>query len=68
MIEILATLLSNGTSPITGAQILQQSTVDEMFKNQIPNLPNFARNGIPDSKPWLTNPIPDLSNVTIRGC
>ena len=60
MIEILATLLNNGTSPVTGAQILQKSTVDEMFKNQIPNLPDFARNGIPDSKPWLTNPIPDL--------
>ncbi|TVY35577.1 Acyltransferase [Lachnellula subtilissima] len=58
--QILAVLLNNGTSPITGAQILKQVTVDEMFKNQIPNLPTFARNGIPDAKPWLTNPIPDL--------
>jgi len=59
-IEILATLLNNGTSPKTGAQILQASTVDEMFRNQISDFPNFGRQGIPASKPWLTNPLPDL--------
>jgi CubicO group peptidase (beta-lactamase class C family) len=58
--QILATLLNNGTSPTTGAQILQPSTVDEMFKNQIPEFPNFGTQGIPDAKPWLTNPIPNL--------
>jgi CubicO group peptidase (beta-lactamase class C family) len=58
--EILATLLNDGTSPTTGAQILQKSTVEEMFKNQIPKFPNFGRQGIPASKPWLTNPLPDL--------
>lgn len=31
-----------------------------MFRNQIPEFPNFGRQGIPDAKPELTNPIPDL--------
>ncbi|KAL1959935.1 hypothetical protein VTO42DRAFT_603 [Malbranchea cinnamomea] len=55
--QILATLLNDGTSPTTGAQILQKSTVDEMFKNQIPEFPNFGRQSIPAAKPDLTNPI-----------
>lgn len=58
--EILATLLNNGTSPITGKRILETTTVDEMFRNQIPNLPNFAAQGIPPSKPDLTNEIAHL--------
>jgi CubicO group peptidase (beta-lactamase class C family) len=31
-----------------------------MFSNQIPNFPDFGRKGIPASKPWLTNALPDL--------
>jgi CubicO group peptidase (beta-lactamase class C family) len=31
-----------------------------MFQNQIPSLPDFARQGIPASKPELTNPIQEL--------
>ncbi|RQM06509.1 hypothetical protein DH86_00003691 [Scytalidium sp. 3C] len=58
--QILATLLNNGTSPTTGAKILESSTIEEMFKNQIPQIPKFGEQGIPDSKPWLTNPIPNL--------
>lgn len=58
--EILATLLNDGTSPKTGAQLLQKSTVDLMFTNQIPQFPHFGHQGIPDAKPWLTNPLPDL--------
>lgn len=58
--QILAMLLNDGISPKTGARILRASTVDEMFRNQIPEFPNFGRQGIPDSKPWLTNPLPDL--------
>jgi len=61
--EIIATLLNNGTSPTTGAQILQSSTVDEMFRNQIPDFPDFGRQGIPDAKPDLTNALPDLYPV-----
>ncbi|GIK00368.1 hypothetical protein Aspvir_004391 [Aspergillus viridinutans] len=58
--EILATLLNDGTSPITGKRILDKATVEEMFRNQIPNLPNFAAQGIPPSKPDLTNAIAHL--------
>ncbi|KAF2501174.1 beta-lactamase family protein [Lophium mytilinum] len=58
--QILATLLNDGTSPTTGAKILSKATVDEMFKNQIPDFPNFARQGVPAAKPWLTNAIPEL--------
>ncbi|RLL95437.1 hypothetical protein CFD26_101177 [Aspergillus turcosus] len=58
--QILATLLNDGTSPITGKQILKKATVDEMFRNQIPNLANFAAQPIPPSKPDLTNAIPHL--------
>ncbi|KAL1961722.1 hypothetical protein VTN77DRAFT_1122 [Rasamsonia byssochlamydoides] len=58
--KILATLLNDGTSPTTGKQILRKETVDEMFRNQIPEFPDFGRQGIPDAKPDLTNPIPEL--------
>ncbi|RMZ79491.1 hypothetical protein DV738_g3328, partial [Chaetothyriales sp. CBS 135597] len=58
--KILATLLNDGTSPTTGAQILKKETVDEMFTNQIPQFPDFGRQGIMASKPDLTNPVPDL--------
>ena len=58
--QILATLLNDGTSPTTGAQLLQKATVDAMFENQIPQFPDFGHKGIPPAKPDLTNPIPDL--------
>lgn len=58
--EIIAALLNDGTSPTTGAQILKPATVEQMFTNQLPQFPNFGRQGIPDAKPNLTNPIPDL--------
>lgn len=61
--EILAVLLNEGTSPTTGAEILKPSTVAEMFKNQIPDMPDFARQPIPASKADLTNPIPELYPV-----
>jgi len=67
--QVLATLLNNGTSPITGKTLLKKETVDEMFRNQIPEFPNFGAQGIPPSKPDLTNPIPNLypSNGTTQG-
>ncbi|KAJ9203969.1 hypothetical protein DTO166G4_2689 [Paecilomyces variotii] len=58
--QIIAVLLNDGTSPTTGAKLLRKETVDEMFRNQIPEFPHFGTQGIPDSKPDLTNPIPDL--------
>ncbi|KAI1085164.1 beta-lactamase family protein [Whalleya microplaca] len=61
--QVLAVLLNDGTCPRTGVQLLRKETVDEMFRNQIPNFPNFGRQGIPDAKPDLTNPLPDLYPV-----
>lgn len=58
--KILVALLNKGKSPITGAEILKPSTVDEMFTNQIPQFPNFSRQSIPAAKPDLTNPAPEL--------
>lgn len=58
--KILATLLNSGISPTTGHKLLESSTVDEMFTNQIPQFPNFGRQGVPAAKPDLTNPLPDL--------
>lgn len=49
----------HGISP-TNAQILKTGTVEEIFKNQIPEMPNFGRKLIPDVMPHLTNPIPEL--------
>lgn len=62
-VEILAALLNEGKSPTTGATILKPDTVAEMFKNQIPDFPNFGRQGIPAAKPDLTNPAPDIYPV-----
>lgn len=59
-VQIIATLLNGGTSPKTGKQILKPATVDEMFTNQIPNMPNFGRSPIAAAIPELTNPIPEL--------
>lgn len=59
-VQILAVLLNDGVSPTTGARLLQKSTVDDMFTNQIPSFPDFGRKGIPAAKPDLTNAVPDL--------
>ncbi|KAL5317604.1 hypothetical protein ACEPPN_014700 [Leptodophora sp. 'Broadleaf-Isolate-01'] len=61
--QILSTLLNNGISPTTGARILSEATVKEMFRNQIGEFPNFGSQGIPASKPDLTNPIPHIYPV-----
>jgi hypothetical protein len=55
-LELIATLLNNGTSPTTGAQILKPSTVDEMFTNQISDYPHFARRHYPSPDRDLVNP------------
>lgn len=63
ILEVLAVLLNDGTCPRTGAKLLRKETVDEMFRNQIPNFPNASRQVIPDAKPDLTNRIPELYPV-----
>ncbi|OQD77806.1 hypothetical protein PENDEC_c002G05549 [Penicillium decumbens] len=53
--QILAMLLNDGTSPSTGKQLLKKSTVDEMFRNQIEDLPPLSEKYMGDAKPDLTN-------------
>lgn len=59
-VQVLAALLNDGTSPKTGKQILKKETVDAMWENQIPGMPDFARQGIPAAKPEQTNPAPEV--------
>ncbi|OQV07654.1 hypothetical protein CLAIMM_12057 [Cladophialophora immunda] len=59
-LEVVATLLNDGLHPGTGNRILKKETVEAMFTNQIPDMPNFARQGINSTKPWLVNPIPEI--------
>lgn len=58
--EIISTLLNYGIHPKTKAQILKKETVAEMLKNQIPQFPDFGRNGGLPAKPSMTNPEPEL--------
>jgi len=58
--QIIATLLNDGVHPGTGQRILKKETVDQMFTNQIPEMPNFARQGISPPKPLLSNALPEL--------
>lgn len=58
--KVLAVLLNDGTCPRTGAKLLKKETVDQMFTNQIPNFPNYSRQGVADAMPELTNPVSEL--------
>lgn len=53
-------LLNNGTCPNTGSRILHESTVETMFSNQIPQFPDFGRQGISAVIPHDTHPIAEL--------
>ena len=59
-IKVLAVLLNDGTCPTTKKQILKPETVQHMFENQITQMPDFGRRGIPDAKPEHSNPLGDL--------
>lgn len=59
-VQVLAALLNDGKSPKNGAQILKPETVNLMWENQIPEHPNFARDGLRDAKPEITNPAPEM--------
>ncbi|KAK5408729.1 hypothetical protein LTR20_009533 [Exophiala xenobiotica] len=56
--QVITLLLNNGTHPRTGTQILKKETVEEMFTNQIPEMPNFGRGeAVPPPKRDLINPV-----------
>jgi CubicO group peptidase (beta-lactamase class C family) len=59
-VQVIATLLNDGVHAPTGNRILKKETVDLMFTNQIPEMPNFARQGIDPPKRLLSNPLPEL--------
>lgn len=42
-VQILAAILNDGVSKKTGERILEKKTIEEMWVNQIPQFPNFAR-------------------------
>jgi CubicO group peptidase (beta-lactamase class C family) len=54
-VKILATLLNDGTSPLTQKQILKKESVDLLWENQIPDQPNFARLDMAPANPLLVN-------------
>ncbi|ODH22662.1 hypothetical protein ACO22_05489 [Paracoccidioides brasiliensis] len=57
----LTTLLNDGTLPKTCQQLLTKSTVDQMFENQIPHIPNFGRQDTHlNSKPDFVKNVPDF--------
>ncbi|KAL8967725.1 MAG: hypothetical protein Q9197_005274 [Variospora fuerteventurae] len=51
---------NSGISPTTQNRILSDASIEEMFTNQIPQSPDFGRNGMYAAEPDLTNPIPEL--------
>lgn len=57
---LIATILNDGLSPNTGERILKKETVDEMFKNGVPQFPDFGRQPIAAAKPDQTNPLPEI--------
>jgi CubicO group peptidase (beta-lactamase class C family) len=59
-VQVLATLLNDGKSPKNGAQILKPETVNLMWENQIPEHPNFAREGLQAAKPDQATPAPEI--------
>lgn len=63
VLEILSTILNNGVSPQTGYRILQQKSINELFTNQIPQFPNFGRQGLTGAKRDLTLGAEDLYPV-----
>jgi hypothetical protein len=55
--QIIAMLLNDGVHPGTGHRVLQEETVKEMFTNQIPDMPNFARNVLYPIPPSIALPF-----------
>ncbi|KAA6409412.1 MAG: hypothetical protein FRX48_06965 [Lasallia pustulata] len=54
--QLLATLLNDGTSPLTHARLLQKPTIDQMFSPQLPTWESsYATAGCPISRPDLVN-------------
>lgn len=59
-VRIFAALLNKGTYAPTSAKLLSPETVAEMFTNQIPQWPDFARQGIPTTNNNVTHALPQI--------
>jgi CubicO group peptidase (beta-lactamase class C family) len=59
-VQVLAALLNDGEHSKTGTRILKPETVNLMFENQIPHLPNFARVGTVASKTEQISSAPEM--------
>ena len=59
-VQVLAALLNDGKSPKNGAQILKPETVNLMWENQIPEHPDFAREGLFPAKAEMSNAAPEM--------
>ncbi|ETI23535.1 hypothetical protein G647_05337 [Cladophialophora carrionii CBS 160.54] len=58
--QIITALLNDGVHAPSGNRILKKETVDEMFTNQIPDMPNFGRQAIVPPKPEYSNALAEL--------
>ncbi|KAJ2989394.1 hypothetical protein NUW58_g3488 [Xylaria curta] len=56
--KLIAVLLNDGIDAASGARLLNKGTVDEMFKDQIPDTPRYSNECVPVAKPNLANPTP----------
>lgn len=59
-VKLLAILLNKGVAQKTGARILSDDSVKEMFTNQIPQWPDFARRPIETAEPLDSNTLPQF--------
>lgn len=57
---ILTVFLNDGLCPTTNTRLLSAATVAEIFTNQIPQFPDFARTYCPAAKPHLTCALSEI--------
>ncbi|OIW35726.1 beta-lactamase family protein [Coniochaeta ligniaria NRRL 30616] len=61
--KIITALINGGKSPETTSSILSPASVSQMFTNQLPQWPNFARRHLPAAKLDLVYPAEGLYPV-----
>lgn len=59
-VRLFSALLNGGVYKPTGARLLKEETVKQLFENQIPQWPDFARAGIPTAQPDVTHALPEV--------
>lgn len=59
-VRVFAALINDGVYAPNGARILRPETVKSVFTNQIPQWPDFARQGIYPTEPTIANALPEI--------